>query len=148
MKKIIVAVGTGRPGTRVHKHAGRSKHFLLYEIVENEKGEIELKDKKQIELTDDQILHEVLHREPLSFKGHPLEKAEIIITGGIGPGAVQKLYFLGKRAYMVAEKNPDEVIEKLIAGTLQALPPERHHHHHHHDHHHHHHHDHDHEDEE
>ena len=141
MRKIKVGVGTGRPGTRIAEHAGRTKYFLIYEIREDD-GKLEVVDKQQVELRDDQTLHEMLHRFPIDFTGHPLEDTEIILTRSIGPGAMQKLYMSGKRAYMVAEKNPDEAIEKLMAGTLQALDPSEHHHHHH-DHHHHHHHDHD-----
>ncbi len=131
MRKILVAVGTGRPGTRIAKHAGKSKYFLIYEIVQDESGVISLNDKKQIELRDDEILHEVLHRYPLNFQGHPLEEVEIIITGSIGADALQKLYYMGKRAYMVEEKDPDVAIEKLINGTLRAIAPEHHHGHHH-----------------
>jgi len=134
MKKIIVAIGTGRPGTRIAAHAGRSKHFLIYELHADDEQNVRLHSKKQIELKDDEILHEVLHRFPVDFSGHPLENADIILTGGIGTGAVQKLLFAGKRAYAVAEKDPDEAIRKLIEGTLQAIPPHSHHHgHHHHD---------------
>ncbi len=131
MRKILVGVGTGRPGTRIAEHAGKTKYFLIYEIVQDEEGNITLQGKKQIELKDEEILHEVLHRYPLNFTGHPLENVEIIITRHIGEGAMQKLYFMGKRAYMVEEKNPDEAIEKLIAGTLKAVAPAHHHHHHH-----------------
>jgi predicted Fe-Mo cluster-binding NifX family protein len=134
MRKILVGIGTGRPGTRIAKHAGRTKHFLIYEIHQDDEGNISLHDKKQIELKDHEILHEVLHRYPLNFQGHPLEEVEIIITGSIGAGAMQKLYFMGKRAYMVEEKDPDTAIEKLMAGTLRALAPENHHHGHHHEH--------------
>jgi len=134
MKKIVVAVGTGRPGTRIAEHAGRTKHFLLYELHADEDHRVELHGKRQIELKDDEILHEVLHRYPIDFKGHPLEEAEIILTRSIGAGAMQKLFMVGKRAYRIAEKDPDEAIQKLMEGTLQALPPESHgdHHHHHH----------------
>jgi len=138
MKKIIVAVGTGRPGTRIAEHAGRTKHFLLYEIHADDDQNLRLHDKKQIELADDEILHEVLHRFPIDFTGHPLEKASIVLTRGIGAGAMQKLFLAGKRAYRIAEKDPDEAIRKLMEGRLQALPPESHHHHdhsHHHGHH-------------
>ncbi len=88
-----MAVATGRHGKRVHQHAGRSRYFLIYEIVEDENGRIKIKNKNQIELSKDQILHNVLHREPMNFEGHPLEDAEIIITGGIGPGGFKNYIF-------------------------------------------------------
>ncbi len=139
-RTVKVAVGTGRPGTRIAEHAGKTRFFLIYEIEETPEG-LQLKEKKKIELKEGEKLHDMLHRFPIDFSGHPLEDVEIILTRSIGPGAVQKLYMLGKRAYMIEEKNPDEAIEKLMAGTLKALDPSQHHHHHDHHHGHDHHHD-------
>ena len=140
-RKVKVAVTTGKTGTRVTEHAGHVKYFKIYEITEDKITGIDT-----VEVDEDQTLHEMLHKYPIDFTGHPLEDVEIILTGGIGPGAIQKLFTVGKRAYMIAEKYTDEAIDKLIAGKLQALDPSQYHHHHHdHDHHHHHHdHDHDH----
>ncbi|NPA46251.1 MAG: hypothetical protein GXO24_03455 [Chlorobi bacterium] len=139
-RKAKVAVTTGRTGTRVAEHAGHVKFFKIYEITEDK-----ITDIKTVEVDEGQTLHDMLHRHPIDFTGHPLEDVQIILTGGIGMGAIQKLFSVGKRAYMIAEKYSDEAIDKLLAGTLQALDPREHHHdHHHHDHHHHDHHHHDH----
>lgn len=128
MKKTIqVAVATGKPGKMINKHLGTAKYFWIYTIEEDK-----IKYKTMVELSDQHILRTVLHTYPIDFSGHPLEKAEIILSGGLGPGAVQKLFGVGKRAYMIAEKYVDEAMEKLLAGTLQALDPAVHHHHHHH----------------
>jgi len=137
-RKAKVAVTTGKTGTRVAEHAGHVKFFKIYEITEDKITGIET-----VELDEGQTLHDMLHRYPIDFSGHPLEDVQIILTGGIGMGAIQKLFSVGKRAYMIAEKYTDEAIDKLLAGTLQALDPREHQHDHHHDHHHHdHHHDH------
>ncbi len=130
MKKTIqVAIATGKPGKMINKHLGTAKYFWVYTIEEDK-----ITDKTWIELSDHQTLKSVLHTYPIDFSGHPLEKVEIILSGGMGPGAVQKLFSIGKRGYMIAEKYVDEAVEKLLAGTLQALDPAVHHHHHHHDH--------------
>ncbi len=133
-RSIKVAVGTGRPGTRIAEHAGKTRFFKVFEIEETADG-LRMKKTEMITLDEGQTLHDVLHRNPIDFSGHPLEDAEIILTRSIGMGAVQKLYMLGKRAYMIAEKNPEDAIEKLMAGTLKALDPSQHHHHHHEHHH-------------
>jgi predicted Fe-Mo cluster-binding NifX family protein len=135
MRKIKVGIGTGRPGTRIAQHAGKTRFFVIYEITENDKGKISVTDIQQVELDENQTLHEMLHRIPINFENHPLEDVEIILTGSIGYGAMQKLWNIGKRAYMVEERTPEEAIKKLIDGTLQAkMPSTEHHHHHHHDH--------------
>lgn len=130
MRRIKVGVCTGRPGTRIAEHAGRTRYFLIYEIEEQADGGLRINSKNQVELAEDQILHEVLHRYPLDFTGHPLEDVEVILTRGIGQGALQKLSLLGKRTYLIEEKNPDEAIDKLMAGTLKAYYPQPHAHHH------------------
>ncbi|NPA42712.1 MAG: hypothetical protein GXO27_01610 [Chlorobi bacterium] len=135
-RRVTVAVATGRPGKRIAGHLGRARHFWLYRIEERPGGMPEVTSKQMAELDEDNTLHAVLHRFPIDFSGHPLEEADIILAGGMGMGAIQKLFLVGKRAYPVAEKDPDEAIRKLIEGTLQSLPPDAHghgHHHHHHD---------------
>ena len=137
-RKIKVAVTTGKSGDRIAGHAGQALFFKIYEITEDRITGLET-----VQVDKEQTLHNMLHRPVIDFTGHPLEDVGIILTGSIGPGAIQKLFSVGKRAYMIAEKHADEAIDKLLQGRLQALDPREHHHHHHH-HHHHDHHDHDH----
>ncbi len=123
--KIKVAIATGRPGQLINKHAGTARFYKVYEI-ENHK----ITGSQLIELSENQILRNVLHTHPIDFTGHPLEDVEIILSGGMGAGGMQKLLSVGKRGYMIGEKRVEEAIEKLLNGTLQALDPHVHHKHH------------------
>jgi predicted Fe-Mo cluster-binding NifX family protein len=38
-------------------------------------------------------------------------------------GAINKLFQIGIRAFIIEETNPDEAIKQLIAGTLKAVDP-------------------------
>jgi len=131
-RKVKVAISTGKSGKQITEHVGRTLFFKIYEITEDRITGTEL-----VELTKEQSLHNLLHRPVIDFSGHPLEDVEIILTRSIGPGAIHKLFSVGKRAYMIAEKHVDEAIEKLLQGRLQALNVLEHHSGHHHEHGHH-----------
>lgn len=105
----------------VTEHAGKCRNFFVYEV--DEEGNIK---KDMLLLEKEQMLHESLHSEGTE---NPIFNMNMLLTGSIGQGAVQKLAAKGIRAYIIKETDPDTAIEKLIQGTLQAYANAHHHHH-------------------
>ena len=130
--KAKVAVTTNKNGDKIAEHAGHVVYFKIYEIDEHEG----LTGSKVIKVDKEHTLHNLLHNPNTNPDEHEVLTSQILLTGGIGMGGIQKLAALGVRAYIVEEKNPDEAVEKLIEGTLRAVDPRtiEHSHHHHHDH--------------
>ena len=131
--KAKVAVTSNKNGDRIAEHAGHVVYFKIYEIDEHDG----LTGSKVIKVNKEHTLHNLLHNPNTNPEEHEVLTSQILLTGGIGLGGINKLAHLGVRAYIVEEKNPDEAVEKLISGTLRAVDPrtiDHSHHHHHHDH--------------
>ncbi len=130
--KAQVAVTTNKNGDKVAEHAGHGVYFKLYTIDE-ENG---LEESRMIKVDKSETLHNLLHNPQTNPDEHEVLRSQILLTGGIGMGAINKLAHMGVRAYIIEEKNPDEAIQQLINGTLKAVDPSTvpHHHHHNHDH--------------
>ena len=62
-------------------------------------------------------LHDSLHGEGLE---NPIFDMDMLLTHGIGQGAVEKLAAKNVKAYIIQETDPDTAINKLIDGTLKA----------------------------
>ncbi len=129
--KAKVAVTTNKNGDKITEHAGHGVFFKIYEIDEHEG----LLGSKVIKVDKEHTLHNLLHNPDINPNDHEVLTTQILLTGGIGLGAINKLAYMGVRAYIVEEKNPDEAVNKLINGTLKAVDPNTvQHHGHHHDH--------------
>ena len=115
--KTIVAISAQNRKT-IFEHAGRCRNFLIYTI---EDGQIT--NKKLLELTQEETLHNVLHNPNESSV---LFDVDIILTRGIGNGAIQKLAKHNVACYKIEETDPVAAIEKLINGTLEAIAPVSH----------------------
>jgi len=128
--KAKVAVTSNKNGDQIAEHAGHGVYFKIYEIDEQEG----ITDSKVIKVDKEHTLHNLLHNPNTNPAEHEVLQSQILLTGGIGMGAIGKLAQMGVRAYIVEEKNPDEAIEKLMSGTLKAVDPStvQHHGHHHH----------------
>jgi len=129
--KAKVAVTSNKNGDKIAEHAGHVVYFKIYEIDEQEG----ITDSKVIKVDKEHTLHNLLHNPNINPAEHEVLQSQILLTGGIGMGAIGKLAQMGVRAYIVEEKNPDEAIEKLMTGTLKAVDPSTVQHHGH-DHHH------------
>ena len=128
-----VALSSNKTG-KIVGHAGKCKRFLIYDIEQD--GQY---TKSEIELTEEQQLHNLLHSESSEIGDNPILNTNILLTQSIGQGAINNLAAkFNIAAYIIKEDDPDEAIEKLVQGRLQAYAQAEH------DHHHHHHHDHDH----
>ncbi|MCF6182541.1 NifB/NifX family molybdenum-iron cluster-binding protein [Lutibacter sp.] len=112
--KTLVAI-TAQNRKTIFEHAGKCRNFLIY-TIENDI----ITNKKLLELTQEETLHNVLH-EPNSSS--VLFDIDILLTRGIGDGAIQKLTTRNVACYKVEETDPDIAIDKLIKGTLEAVSP-------------------------
>jgi len=108
-------------------HAGKTRRFLLYEVGPDGK----VSDAGRLDLPKEMSLHEHHGAGP-----HPLDQAEVLITGGCGHGLAQRLAGRGIRVVVTGETDPRSAVTKLAAGdTLApALSGEHGDHHHEHQH--------------
>ncbi len=128
--KAKVAVTTNRNGDKLSEHAGHGVFFKIYGIDEQEG----LTGSKVIKIDKEHTLHNLLHSPNLNPADYEVLQCQILLTGGIGTGAINKLMQLGVRAYIIQETNPDEAIKQLIEGSLKAMDPNAYQHNHQHSH--------------
>jgi len=128
--KAIIAVTTNKNGDKLAEHAGHGVYFKFYEIDEQEG----LMGSELVKVDKEHVLHNLLHNPNVNPEEHKILQSQILLTGGIGMGAIHKLMNFGVRAYIIEETNPDEAVNQLINGTLKAVDPSQHEHSHHHQH--------------
>jgi len=97
------------------EHAGMCRNFFVY-TVEGTK----ILSKELLELTKEESLHNAFHNPEMEGKSHPIFDVDILLVGGIGIRAINKLKTYGVATYIVQEKNPDIAVEKLLSGNLEA----------------------------
>ena len=113
--ELNVAI-TSQNKKTVFEHAGKCTRFLVYHIKDNT-----LIDKKVLEITKEESLHNFFHNHSTEIEvKNPLEGVNMLLTGGIGDGAIRKLANVGIATHLIEEKDPDLAIEKLLNGTLAA----------------------------
>ena len=128
--KTIVAI-TSQNKKTITKHAGQCRNFLIY-TIENDK----VTNKRILELGSDETLKYTFHEDSSKDPKNLIFDVDILITGSIGEGGINRLAKQNVTAYIVDEKDPDIAIDKLIKGTLEAFAPVSHsnggcgHHHH------------------
>jgi predicted Fe-Mo cluster-binding NifX family protein len=105
-------------------HAGKCRKFWVYEVEDNV-----VQGKKLLELSLEQSFHESNQAAP-----HPLDEVNVLISGGMGQGLQFRLKQKGIQALSTAETDPDQAIQRWLAGTLDELPAETHDHSHEHEH--------------
>ena len=119
--KTIVAV-TAQNRKTIFDHAGKCRNFLIYTIDNNE-----IVSKKLLELSEKETLHHFFHQENSNPNAaSSLFDIDILLTRGIGEGAIQKLAMQNVVCYKIEELDPDTAINKLINGTLEAMSPVSH----------------------
>lgn len=91
-------------------HAGMCRNFWIYEIAEDSSPTV--KDKKLLELSKEQSLHES------GDKVHPLDVVNVFITGGMGGGMRQKLARKGIRGITTPETDPDKAVAAFLDDSL------------------------------
>jgi len=118
--KTTVAI-TSQNKKTITKHAGECRNYLIYTIEKDL-----VSGKKVIELQDNEILKYTFHEDKSENPKNLLFDVDILLTGSIGQGGINKLANQNVTAYIIEEKDPDIAIDKLIKGTLEAFSPVSH----------------------
>ena len=90
-------------------HAGKCRKFWIFTIKDNNIAEKEL-----LELSIDQSFH-----ASSPHQSHPLDDVNILISGGMGPGLIQRMAARGVQVIVTSETDLDNALNALLAGTLQ-----------------------------
>jgi predicted Fe-Mo cluster-binding NifX family protein len=93
----------------VCQHFGSAPFFTIYD---SEKNSIEIIDNVQ---------HNHVHGACQPMMALTGKKIDAVITGGMGPRAIQKLNEAGIKTFRANEGNVDEIIKKVIDNKLQEL---------------------------
>jgi predicted Fe-Mo cluster-binding NifX family protein len=109
-------------------HAGQCTNYFIYTVEDN--GNYE---KEFIQLAPNETLRYSFHTDKSEIPSNRLFDMDIIIITQIGLNGVNNLAKQGVKALLVKESIPtDEIINKLIDGSLEvyeAMPHDHGHHH-------------------
>lgn len=115
MSKIIkIAVNSLKGDDTIGGHSGKCRKFWIFDVLDNK-----IIDKSLMNLERDQTLHHVFHES--GNYNHPLFDVDILISGGIGAGAVNRLKSQNIQALITTETNADKAIALLIEGQLPIV---------------------------
>ena len=101
-------------------HAGKCRKFWIYDILDKK-----ISDKNLLELPKEQSFHESAGQAP-----HPLDDVQVLITGSMGQGLVQRLEKKKIEWIITSETLPEQAVLSYLSGTLERLPPHQHNHQH------------------
>lgn len=110
-----IAVGTRRFET-IAGHAGRTRDWLMFEAS----PATAIAEPEAIVLEKTQLIH---HFGTSGEGPHPLDGADVIITGSAGEGFFRHMEKRGARVLLTGEADPREAVRKVLAG--EALEPTR-----------------------
>ena len=105
-------------------HAGKVSRFYIYEINEATK---EVISKELITLPREDVLHVRFHESADPWAPHPIFAVDVVITGGAGPGFVNRLASQNTRVVITSEDDPDTAVRLWLNGTLPRQAPQHHH---------------------
>lgn len=92
-------------------HAGRTRRFLIYEVQSNQEP-VEI---DRLDLPKELAFHELHDKEPAS---HPVDVADVLITGGAGAGFIHRLAQRGIKVFVTTETDPVQAVRLFLAGKL------------------------------
>ncbi|NET89112.1 MAG: dinitrogenase iron-molybdenum cofactor biosynthesis protein [Kamptonema sp. SIO1D9] len=113
--KIAVA---SQNKTTITEHTGHCLKFWIYEINENQ-----IVDKKLLELSPQQSFHNISPNET-----HPLDEVQVLISGGMGRGLVERLEQKGIEGIITKETDLDRAVNAYLDSSLVREEPECHEH--------------------
>lgn len=104
-----IRVAVPYEGSLVYQHFGKCTHFRIYDI---EKGKVVLR-------TDVNTNGQNRGTLPSILKGLTID---VLICGGIGPGAIKSFNDAGIKVYGGVYGETDKVVNLLIQGRLEYNP--------------------------
>jgi predicted Fe-Mo cluster-binding NifX family protein len=103
----------------ITEHAGRCRKFRLFEIEDGRIAGTEL-----LEFAKGQSFHESSPHE-----AHPLDVVDVLISGGMGNGMIQRLRNKGVTGIITSQSDPEIAVMLYLKGKLQSEEPHEHSHH-------------------
>jgi predicted Fe-Mo cluster-binding NifX family protein len=91
-------------------HAGKARRFLVYEVGAG----ATVGEAARLDLPLDQAMHGFDNR-----RDHPLDGADVLITGGCGEGFAFRMARRGVRVVVTGETDPEIAVHALLAGCLK-----------------------------
>ncbi|MFN3884284.1 MAG: NifB/NifX family molybdenum-iron cluster-binding protein [Rhodocyclaceae bacterium] len=95
-------------------HAGKARRFILFEAT----GPDDIAEIGRLDLPIEMAMHAFDDRQL-----HPLDGADILITGGAGDGFVMRMAHRGIRVVRTGETDPVTAIRACYLGTLKPPVP-------------------------
>jgi predicted Fe-Mo cluster-binding NifX family protein len=95
-------------------HAGKCRKFWVYDVEGRE-----VRGKSLLELPIEQSFH-----ESHGAGAHPLDDANVLISGGMGAGLQHRLRQRGMDALVTPETDPDRAVAAYLSGSLSVGEPE------------------------
>lgn len=102
-------------------HAGRCQRFWVYEV----EG-LAVHGRRLVEVDQAHTFHANHHEPPAGLEG-----MQVLISGGMGEGLVNRLKALGVEGIVTSETDPDRAVAGFVLGRLPTLAPHAHGHGHH-----------------
>ncbi len=100
-------------------HAGKARRFIVFEAS----GPDEIVEVSRLDLPIDMAFHGFDDRRP-----HPVDEADVLITGGAGEGFVMRMARRGIRVVRTGETDPVEAVRGCFTGNLKPPVPHDHDH--------------------
>lgn len=110
-----IAVSSGSDHKTVSGHAGRSRHWLVFDLDQD--GVVS--SPQRITLPSDQVIHYVEE----NGAPHPLDGIDVVITASAGDGFVKHMEKRGAQVAMTAEKDALKAVSDYLAHTLSGPKP-------------------------
>ena len=109
---------TSQNRKNVTEHAGRCRKFWIFTIDDNT-----IVDRQLLELPKEQSFH-----DSSPHKAHPLDDVDVLISGGMGQGLMNRLERKGIEGLITGESDPDVAVSRYLGGKLSSEPPRLHSH--------------------
>lgn len=119
--KIAVASQNRRT---ISGHAGKVSRFYIYTINDKTK---DIVDRELLSLSKEDILHNRFHESNNPWAPHPIFDVDLVITGGAGPGFINRLAIQSTEVIITSENDPDAAIRMFFSGSLPLLKAEHRH---------------------
>ena len=109
-----LAVATTNDATKVSGHAGRARHWLVFDAD----GPDSVSPPSRLDLEADMVFHHLKEGAP-----HPLDGIHVIIAISAGEGFLKHMEKRGIHVALTAESDPAKAVSDYLAQSLSAPKP-------------------------
>ena len=114
---MIIAVAVSNDAHKVAGHAGRARHWLVYDIADA----AAIPQPRRIDLESDMVFHHFEAEE--ADAPHPLDGIEAVIAISAGDGFLRRMEKRGIDVALTAETDPAKAIADYLAECLASPKP-------------------------